>query len=257
MPRKVRWYDPLAEVTALVDCGGAHHQVRWRRGKIVLEAHDLMSERAMLAFGGELCPCMRVLGVWVEQFRMPPELFGHMHTWLGENAYLLPDEFALPRRLAMVLSWERAWRSESWLPTKQADLLAGELKEKALAPLRQHVNAWKPKTGARVVSGCQVALVPSNQTASVEGTTDRVAMRAIARLPARWMIDIWPKGIAVVDDAFVTELAEPVSVDDLRVVAVRWEPDGHGTWGTVAAPARVRRDPGPIGEPWHLTWDAA
>ncbi len=257
MARKVRWYDALPETTAMVDCGGADHRVTWRRGKIVLEAHDLSSERAMLAFGGELCPCMKVLGVWVEQFRMPPELFGQMHTWLGENAFLLPAELALPRNLAMVLSWERSWRFESWLPTKQANLLATQLNEKALDPLRQHVNAWKSKTGARVVSGCQVALIPSNQPARVEGTTDRVAMRAVARLHARWLVDVWPRGIAVVDDAFVMELADSVSLDDLRVVAVRWEPEGTGTWATVAAPARVHRDPGPTDEPWHLTWDAA
>ncbi len=257
VPRKLRWYDPVPEVTTTVDCDGAPHRVTWRRGKVLLEAHDLTSERAMLAFGGELCPCMRVLEVWVEQFRMPPELFGQMHKWLGENAYLLPAEFALPRGLAMVVHWERSWRWESWLHTKQADLLAAEMKEKALPALREHVNAWKAKTGARVISGCQVMLAQSNQPASVEGKTDRVAMRTIARLPARWLVDIWPKGIAVVDDAFVTELAEPLSLHDHRVVAVRWEPDGSGTWATVAAPARVHREPGPAGEPWHLTWDAA
>lgn len=257
MPRKVRWYDALPEATATVNCGGAHHRVTWRRGKIVLEAHDLTSERAMLAFGGELCSCMKVLEVWVEQFRMPPELFGQMHTWLGENAFLLPAEFALPRNLAMVLSWERSWRYHSWLHTKQADLLAGQLQEKALAPLRHHLNAWKSKTGARVVAGCQVALTPSNRPASVEGTTDGVAMRAVARLHARWLVDVWPRGIAVVDDAFVMEVAHSVSLDDLRVVAVRWEREGSGSWATVAAPARVHRDPGPSDEPWHLSWEAA
>ena len=113
MPRKPRWYDALPAVTATVDCGGEKHRVTWRRGKVVLEAHDLSAERGMVAFGGELCACMRVLEVWVEQFRMPPHLFAQMHTWLGEQAFLLPDEFAQPRRMAMVLNWERAWRFES------------------------------------------------------------------------------------------------------------------------------------------------
>jgi len=118
MPRKPRWYDPLPEATATVDCGGEQHRVTWRRGKVVLEDHDLDAERGMMAFGGEMCPCMRVLEVWVEQFRMPPDLFGQMHTWLGDQAFLLPTELALPRRMGFVQSWERAWRFESYLPTK-------------------------------------------------------------------------------------------------------------------------------------------
>ena len=256
VPRKPRWYDAIPESTATVDCGGERHTVTWRRGKVVLEAHDLGAERTMLIFGGELCQCMQVLEMWVTQFRMPPDHFAHMQTWIGDKAFLVPTELALPRRTAMVLSWERLWRKESWLKSKQADLLAAELKEKALPPLRQHVNAWKPKTGARVVSGCQVALLPTVQAPSMEGTTDRVAMRVTARLHGRWLVDVWPRGIAVVDDAFVVALDQALTMNDLMVHAVRWEPKGPGTWATVAAAAHVWRDPDTGGE-WHLTWDAA
>jgi hypothetical protein len=256
MARTPRWYDPLPEVAATVDCGGEPHRVIWRRGKIVLEDHDLNAERGMVAFGGELCPCMRVLEVWVKQFRMPPDLFGHMPTWLGDQAFLVPTELALPRRMAMVLSWERAWRFESWLPTKQAKLLAEELKDKALPALRQHVAAWKGKTGTRIVAGCQVALVPNTEPATVEGASDRVAMRASARLHARWVVDVWPHGIAVVDDAFVVELRKARTLNDLEVLAARWEPAAGGTWSAVVAPARVWRDAGSGGE-WRLTWEAA
>lgn len=249
-----RWYDALPEATALVDCGGELHRVTWRRGKLVLEAHDLTAERTMLVFGGELCTCMRVLEMWVEQFRMPPELFGRLQTWLGPNAYLAPLEFDLHRRLGMILSWDRSWRTFSHVDDKKARLLGDELKDKALPPLRQHVNAWKPRTGARVVSGCQVAVVPAGQPSVLEGNTDRVALRATARLHARWLIDVWPRGIATVDDAFVLELTEATSPDELDVVAVRWEPGGAGAWSTVAAPAHVWRDAGGDGT-WHLKWE--
>ena len=254
MPRKPRWYDVIPEATAVVDCGGAEHRVTWRRGRMVLLAHDLTAERAMLAFGGELCPCMRVLEMWVEQFHMPADLFGKMPSWLGENAFLVPPELALPRQMGMVLSWERLWRFESWLPTKQAKLLSDELKDKALAPFRQHVNAWKVKTGARVVSGCQVALLPTSQPPAVEGSTDRVAMRAVARLHGRWLVDIWPKGIAVVDDAFVVDLVKARSLDDLAVLATRWEQNDAGTWTAAVAPAWVWREPGSDGS-WQLSWE--
>ncbi len=254
MPRKPRWYDPLPEATSTVQCGGETHRITWRRGKIVLQDHDLTAEKAMMAFGGEMCPCMRVLEVWVEQFRMPPDLFGQMHTWLGDQAFLLPTEMALPRKMAFVHAWERAWRFESYLPTKQADLLTGELRDKALPALRQHLNGWKAKTGARIVAGCQVVLAPTNRTPSVDGTTDRVTMRASAMLHGTWVADVWPYGIAVVDDAFVVDLRKARTLNDLEVLAARWEPHGSG-WKAVTAPARVWRDGGAGGE-WRLTWDA-
>lgn len=252
MPRKSRWYDAVPEATAVVDCGGEKHRVTWRRGKVVLEDHDLSAERGMLAFGGELCGCMRVLEMWVEQFRMPPELFVQLRSWLGPNADLAPLEFDLHRRLGMILSWARAWRASFHLNRKHEKLLGDVLKDTALGPLRQHQNAWKPKTGARVVSGCQVAVVPTSQPAAVEGTTDRVAMRLTAALHPRWSVDVWPRGIALVDDAFVVELTEAATADDLRVLAVRWEPNRTGTWAAVTAPARIRRD---AAGAWHLTWE--
>lgn len=256
MPRKPRWYDAIPPATALVDCGGQHHRVTWRWGKLVLEDHDLTAERTMLAFGGEMCPCMRVLEMWVEQFRMPVELAEHMPKWLGEHAFLAPPEFDLARSMAMFVSWERLWKFTSWLPSKQATLLSAEIKARALPPLREYLNAWKARTGARVVAACQAVLLPSNQPSTIDGTTDRVAMRAVAHLHARWLVDIWPRDLAVVDDAFVLDLAEAVSADDLHVRAVRWESKGPGRWATVAARAWLHREPG-AGQPWHLTWEDA
>ena len=253
MPRKPRWYDPLPEATAVVKCGGEHHRVTWRRGKLVLEAHDLAAERTMLVFGGELCECMRVLEMWVEQFRMPPDLFVQLRTWLGPNADLAPVEFDLHRRLAMLLSWDRAWRATYHFRVKQAAMLEAELKDKALVALRHHLNTWKPKTGARVVSGCQVALVPATEPATLEGAADGVALRATARLHARWVIDVWARGVATVGDAFVVGLLDVASTDDLLVVAARWAPAGARRWATVEQPARLHRDPA-TGD-WQLSWE--
>jgi len=252
--RKQRWYDPFPAATALIDCGGEPHRVTWRHGKIVLEAHDLTAERTMLAFGGELCPCMRVLEMWVNQFRMAPEQFLQLRRWLGANAFLAPEEFALVRQLGMILSWERSWRATFYFRDKQGQLLADELKSRAMPLLRENVNAWKAKTGARVVSGCQVALVPSNQSVTLDGTSDGVAMKVAARLQATWVVEVWARGIGTVDGAFVLKLTDAASVDDLAVVAGRWEPTGRGTtWATTTSAARLRRAPDGDGA-WQLEW---
>lgn len=253
MARKPRWYDPLPEASTAVKCGGEQHRVTWHRGKLVLENHDLTAERTMLVFGGELCECMRVLEMWVEQFRMPPDLFVQLRSWLGPNADLAPLEFDLHRRLGMIMSWDRAWRATFHFRVKQAQMLDIELKDKALAQLRQHLNAWKPTTGARVVSGCQVVLVPATEEPMVDGQSDGVAMKAVARLHARWVIDIWARGIALVDGAFLVELAEVRSVDDLEVFATRWEQTSPGKWSAMRRQARVWRDPG-SGGGWRLGW---
>ena len=252
MPRKPRWYDALPEASVSVTCGGEDHRVTWRRGKLVLEAHDLAAERGMLAFGGELCPCMRVLEMWVEQFRMPPELFVQLRKWLGPNADLAPVEFDLHRRLGMILGWERSWRRRSYVDRQQERLLGIELKDKALPALRQFLNDWKPRTGARVISGCQVVVVPAKAPAAVEGTTDGVAMKAVAQLHGRWLVDVWPRGMAKVDDAFVLGVLDPITDDEIVVRAARWEPTTPGKWATVEHRARVRRDRDGA---WHLAWE--
>jgi len=226
----------------------------------VVEAHDLTAERTLLAFGGELCACMRVLEMWVNQFRMASEQFLQLRKWLGPNAYLAPEEFALIRQLAMIISWERAWRATFYFRDKQGQLLGEELKARASPHLRAYVNAWKPRTGARVVSGCQVGIVASNQPVTLAGTTDGVAMKVTAQLHARWVVDVWARGIAVVDDAFVLKLTDAHSVDDLAVLAGRWEPTGARTWATVTGAARLRRPAGGDragGDDagWRLEWD--
>lgn len=235
----------------MVDCGGEPHRVSWRRGKLVLEAHDLTAERTMLVFGGELCTCMRVLEMWVEQFRMPPDLFVRLRSWLGPNAHLAPAEFALPRELGMILSWERAWRRTSWLNEKQHHMLDEELRQHALAPLRAHLSAWKGRTGARVISACRVKVLASADPPDVAGTIDRVSLKAEAHLRGRWVVDVWARGIAVVDDAFVLEVLDASTPDELVVRANRWEQRPGQGYVPVAAPARLTRSP----EGWRLTWE--
>ena len=63
---KRRWYDRLAAATAEIDCGGAQHRITWRRGKLVLEDHDVLSERSLVALGSKPPRCLEVLDAWRE-----------------------------------------------------------------------------------------------------------------------------------------------------------------------------------------------
>ncbi len=250
LPVRPRWYDALPEVTALIECEGDHHRVRWRRGKLVLEDHDLAAERTMEVFGGEPCVCMRVLRLWQDQFGMPPELFAQLQTWLGANAFLAPTELSVVRELGMVLSWEREWRRTFYMNRKHEQLLQRQLKERATPALRQHLTHWKERSGARVVGAATVQVLRSDQPSALSGRMDRVAVRASASLVPRWITDVWVKGIAVVDGAFVLEVADAVSRSDLRVRAVRWEPGDGGVLNPVDAAATLSYR----GQAWRLAW---
>ena len=253
LPARPRWYDHLPEVAATVDCEGSQHRVGWRRGKLVLEAHDLAAERTMEVLGGEPCVCMRVLRLWREQFGMPPELFSRLEAWLGPEAYLAPPEFAVVRRLAMVQGWERQWRRTLHQSRKHEQLLAAELKTRATPPFRQHLTAWKERAGARVVGAAVVKLVRTDHAPAIEGRLDAVSVRATASLPPQWMTDVLVKGVAVVGDAFVLAVTGAPSRRELRVRAVRWEPGAGGVRSPVDAPATLSYR----GTSWQLAWDDA
>lgn len=59
-----RWCDDLPDVAADMDCGGQRHRVLWRRGKLVLEDHDLLAERTLVALGAEPPLCVELLDAW-------------------------------------------------------------------------------------------------------------------------------------------------------------------------------------------------
>lgn len=227
----------------------------WRRGKLVLLDHDLTAERTMLVFGGELCTCMRVLEMWKEQFAMPPELFTTMSSWLGPNAHLAPAEFKLPRDLGMVLSWERAWRATAWLHRKQPRLLEAALRDRAVAPLREHLAANKAACGVRMVSQATVNVVTGDTTPFLEGKVEGIGIRATAHIRGSWVVEVWGRGMAVVDGAFVLEaayLGPAGQAAAFRVRAVRWEKRGERSWSPVAADAVVTRDDSGH---WRLRWE--
>lgn len=250
LPRHTRWYEELPEVTVEVDCGGAPHRVTWRRGKLVLADHDLSAERAMLVFGGEPCPCLRVLKMWGDQFAMAPEQFALMRKWLGPNAFLAPEELDPIRRLAMILSWERAWRKGAYL-SKHERLLDAELQERALPELRRHLDEWRGRVGARVTSRAAVRIVRSDRTPHLNGAMNSVSVTATATLAGDWPAEVGARGIATVGDAFVLEVTDSRR-GALAVRAVRWEEQPGGALLPVEGLARAAPD---SAGRWALEWE--
>ena len=67
--RPPEWYEGVPAVTVEVACGGRAHRLSWRRGKLVLEDHDVAGERAMIALGGPSFTCLDLLNVWEDGAR--------------------------------------------------------------------------------------------------------------------------------------------------------------------------------------------
>jgi hypothetical protein len=59
-----RRYEGLPDVEAELHCAEEPHRIVWRRGRLVLEDHDLLAERSLIAFGSEPPLCVEVLDAW-------------------------------------------------------------------------------------------------------------------------------------------------------------------------------------------------
>lgn len=245
-----RWCDHVAPVTELVECNGEQHRVTWRTGKVVLEDHDLAAERMLQALGGGTCECLRVLKRWrdLHSWATSGELYLQMRSRVAAQV-LAPGELATIQELGLLLTWERAWRQQAYMGT-QARWLHEQLRARAVEPLRRHLVHWAERLGAHQSSSVDVEVLRPGQEPRLAGEIDRYRVRATAGLGVRWMLGVHPRGLAVVDGAFVLELLP--SATGLRARAVRWEEGAGGTARPVAGVGRLGRDPGGT---WHLRWD--
>ncbi len=254
---RARWCDHIPAVTAFVDCGGERHRVTWRRGKVVLEDHDLTAEMAMRAFGGEPLPCLGVLKRWrdMHTWAMSGELFRQMQARLGPEG-LLPGDLSVVHELGLMLTWERSWRRSSYYAGYDR-LLLEQVRKRALPPLRQHLAFWRQKSASRLLSPPQLELLRPGQAPSISGYMDKVRVSATAALGVAWVHRVWGRGMVLVDGAFVLDVEEDVGEEDvatdseLRVYAVRWEERQGGTWVPVAATASVGLEEGQ----YRLRWE--
>lgn len=249
MSPQPRWYEHVPTATGVVACDGDQHRLVWQRGKVKLADHDLGGERAMLVLGGEPCACLRALRLWGDQFGMPPEVFGRMQSWLGPEAALAPAELHLPRTLGMLLSWERAWKAQGYF-TKQGKLIERELTGIAVPVLRAHVNAARDEHRCRSVRPVELTVVPAGRPLRLEGRMDRISATVQATLSTDWAVDVWARGIAVVDRAFVLAVTGEAAGGGAEVLAARWIAEGSGA-RPVIGPALLAPDPE---GGWSISW---
>lgn len=252
-----RWCDRVPPATAIVDCGGERHRVTWRRGKIVLEDHDLDAERTLVLLGGAPCACLTVLDLWRNLFSwaMSAEMFRQMDARLGPGSNLLaPGDLREIHELALLLTWQRRWRLSAYFSDHER-LLLEQVRKRALPPLKEHVARWRQRAGSRLLSTVDVKVARTADSCRLDGSLDRVRATATASLDVWWVIRVWTQGVVTVDDAFVLEVVDAGSgADDIGVRAAMWKERtaGSGRYEPVARYARLRRDDSGA---WQLSWE--
>lgn len=295
-----RWYAGLPDVTAELHCGGAPHRIAWRRAKLVLEDHDLLAERSLMALGSAPPLCVEVLDAWrrlrgpellqdllvgttVPFDELPSRKLRHVEAvrrelefiegpgqvlrgllasarreidreqraWANTLLHALPVEFRRRLAMAVVVEVQRHWHDEGFRSDhgEHVDAMlaqtAGALVERSARCRRRDLQS-----SASFVIESHV-LAPGDPP----GCTVRVDSDGGAgsvSLPLAWFADVWSRGLALVDNCFVTRRGgHGAGAASLGVHALRWEPAGGDVLRSVEVPALVTH--GDDGA-WELEW---
>jgi hypothetical protein len=162
----------------------------------------------------------------------------------------LPEELRLRLGLSAIVRAERHLGDRAWVFTRAADLESA-LAGRARPAFQECMRAWRGRlTHQRLMVECWVAR--PGEPAAVCGLMDDAGAWAGLRLPPRWLVDVWARGVAVVDGCFVLAVhAAEASGRRLSVTALRWERRLPAGSTPVLEPAvAVRLDDGA----WCLRW---
>ncbi|CAN5511039.1 hypothetical protein BH20ACT18_BH20ACT18_12500 [soil metagenome] len=200
-----RWYHGLPAVTAEVDCGGKAHRITWRRGKLVLEDHDLLAERSLSALGAKPALCVEVLEAWRAMRGSE-----HLHDLLLRDRTLSPEELARMKaghELVMKRTQERPGHMRAALgglggnPPRAAEMLS-QIERQAAEGLERQERVW----AITLID----ALPPALRRA--------LALSVIVSIERRWDDDEFRREHAKRIEPALTAIAAPLFEQSVR----RW-----------------------------------
>jgi hypothetical protein len=235
------WALDVDPVSVVVDCGGARHVVTWRRGKLVLEDHDLTAEEAVVALGGPRPACLEVLRAWrnraVWAVATQPDPPGFVRR---RPRIAVPPELAARRELGVVRAWERSAARRPG--SDDAEHLYRYLRKRALSSVLGAANAAQARFGGGRVSFVEVRLAERDGDVDVIGRVDARQTALVVSLTPRWLREVWARGIGLVDGRFVVSVADATAWPAAAaVLAVDWRRDSFDALAhePVVRPAEV------------------
>ena len=281
------WWHGIPSVTVTIECGEATHRLTWQRGELVVEDHDTTAERALAAMGGTLPDCIAVLDAWL-QAGADPYL---VSVWDGQPiSAVMPTgptgtftPFIVPsRRSVATTDWLELQQRRSLLrkvPAELYDRLAlgvvaalcagqrhaglGGLRQwspidlgppvsaRAIPLLHKSVASWRGPADSWTAPVVQCHIADPDEGASVDGLVERRGGWVEAALGPGWLVEVWGRGVALVDGCFVLAATAGAGEEGpVDAVAVRWERIAAGGLEPITGSATLT--PGAKG--WRLHW---
>jgi len=247
------WQFGVPAVGALVPCGEETHRVRWRRGKLLLDDHDLGAERALVGLGADRCACLELLGTWQESFGGDRRLVlsGGVPK---RRATRLPRELDHVAGIARLVQQTRRWSRLAEEPGGAREALFRRL----LTEFRDAVAAsLLPSRQRREVQRIDVKVrpLPPGDDPTLEIEAARGQVRIVAELSVSWLVQVWAWGLATVEGALALEVLD-VAEDGRRLAAtlLRWEADGSGGSGPGGRPGSAGGRPGRLAPTVATAW---
>lgn len=264
--RSVIWWETAPDLAMNVDCEGAGHRLRWRRGQVELLDHpELDAELAMIALGGPEPTCLAYhrlwvdavadggfLAEWVEESRLSPSWFSWLAMALermrseGFHEFLRGLPPARAQRMGEFLHrypvpWIDRAAASVGLAVAEVDgvacLDAPRLLSAAVAQRLR--RAFVASIGGRQLALGAAALVPlrisvtSGAAPSINGALigpDRGVDLAVDR---SWLHRVWAGAATVIDGSLVVaiESDEHRSPDTTALASmVIWRQSGDRGW---------------------------
>lgn len=142
-------------------------------------------------------------------------------VWAATLTEALPPELRKPLALSMIVNLERHWHKDEFRARYQRKVEA-VLATLAAPLLEQSTRGGRRKSKRPRGFVTEAALLAPGERPRCDVWDDRRVVHATVSLPLAWFIDVWARGIAVVDGYFVlaVELVSPDGMQ-LRVRGVR------------------------------------
>lgn len=235
--RRTPWFVGYPSVVVALHCTGSIHHVIWRSGKLVVEHDDVAGELGLAAMGGEPPPCVRLLLGWRKLHNgFDPNLLAGLEEALlawplppstthatyrsPSGPELLPVPLRSRATLAMVLRAQRLWNREGLSDSQRhhfEQCLASSLSEavgRSLVPVRPY------RPHIELLVSCAVAEADEPPSVQFHFANQRGHLHC--RAPLSWLVDVWAKGLAVVDDTVVFSAERCQSGRCLSVNVLEW-----------------------------------
>lgn len=222
--------------------------MRKSRHEAEVESARRMPHTTMARHGGRPGGAKKVR---VVERQVGERLTTEKEAWAATLTEALPPELRKPLALSVIVSLERHWHKDEFRRRHQRQI--EPVLEALAAPLLEQSTQGQRRSRKRPRGFVtEAALLAPGEQSRCEVWDDRRVVHATVSLPPAWFIDVWARGIAVVDGYFVlgVELVSPDGTQ-MRVRVVRLRRWSWRRWRSFESSALLTRRGH---AQWQLGW---